>query len=79
MGEVGREQSPCMDPGGSPVGKGEGATGCGAVRRGMWIRGGSEGEGSRSQTLQGLEGHSWGGLGSFRRHRGAIEGSKAEG
>lgn len=45
----------------------------------MWIRGGSEGEGSRSQTLQGLEGHSWGGLGSFRRHQGAIEGSKAEG
>ena len=37
--------------------------GCGAVRRGMWIRGGSEGEGSRSQTLQGLKGHRWGGSG----------------
>ena len=60
-------------------GKERGATGCGAVRRGMWIRGGSEGEGSRSQTLQGLKGHRWGGLGSFRRHRGTIEGSKAEG
>ena len=41
-------------------GKERGAMGCGAVRRGMWIRGGSEAEGSRSQTLQGLEGHRWG-------------------
>lgn len=40
---MGREQRPCVDPGGSPVGKGEGGHGLWgreAVRRDMRTRGG---------------------------------------
>lgn len=68
-----------MDPGGSPVGKGEGGHGLWSSEEGHVDQRGIRGGGQQEPDPAGPRGPPLGGLGSFRRHRGAIEGSKAEG